>query len=134
MTATLTRPDPFTDAMCRRRDAEAQWWDDDADLEHQELAKRLCTACPALTACQDLVTTLGEAVSGTLAGAFYRWDVNNSRPDDDALAEYTAIFGPSAAVSDLPPPCVVDAKPVRYGRYWVHPSQLSFEWDNQEAM
>lgn len=69
---------------------------------------------------------LGNGASGTWAGVYYPFAFPE-QPDDDALAEFLTIFGPSAAHADNPMPAEQPAKPTRYGRYWLHPAQLRLE-------
>lgn len=131
MTAVMTpRPDPFTDAVCRQPDRLPRWWDVDAHKYERALAAQLCSRCPAQIACAEMASSLGDGASGTYAGRYHRW-TSPKDLDDDAMAEFLTVFGPSAATSDNPMPTSPIPKPTRYGRYWIHPSQLRFNY--QEA-
>lgn len=129
MTAVMTtRADPFTDAVCREPGRLVRWWDVDARADERELAALLCVRCPAKSPCADLATSLGDAASGTYAGVFLPWSGGAPSPDDEALAEYLHLFGPSAATTDNPMPTTLEPKPLKVGRYWIHPSQLVIEY------
>lgn len=128
MTAVLAPSlSPFTDATCRQPARLARWWDDDARSDERKLAAALCEQCPALTACGDLADTLGAAASGTWAGQYRPWAGGAPSPDDEAMTEFLALFGPSAATSDNPIPTSHDTKPRKHGRYWIHPAQLRLD-------
>lgn len=132
MTATLPRIDPFTDAECRRPGRNPRWWDDGASKLDRVAAAEMCKECPALIACGDAAESLGLTASGTWAGVYRVWQPA-PQVDDETLAEFLTVFGPPGPSNDNPPPTRIEqpAKPARHGRYWVHPSQLEFEY--QEA-
>lgn len=132
MTGILSpRADPFVDAECRRAGRDPRWWDADASRDLRRVAASLCTACPATAVCETAAVTLGQAASGTWAAIYRPW-VEASLVDDETLAEYLAVFGPSAAHNDLTPP--KEAASVKYGRYWLHPAQLKLDYQQREAM
>lgn len=122
-----TRPDPFTDAICREPDRLARWWDVDARDDERAVARKLCRTCPAFTACSDAAATLGDGASGTWAGQYRAWAGGSPSPDDEAMTEYLNLFGPPATTSDNPMPTEQTTKPTRHGRYWIHPAQLQLE-------
>lgn len=129
MTAVLApRVDPFTDAVCREPARLARWWDVDAREDERTVAAALCIKCPARSPCATLAETLADGASGTYAGTYYPWAGGTPTPDDEAMTEYLALFGPSAATSDNPMPTTPTPKPLKYGRYWLHPAQLQLEW------
>lgn len=124
------RPDPFTDAACREPSRLVRWWDEDARPDERALAATLCRRCPALLACAEAADALGTQASGTWAAQYRRWELNTDL-DDEAMAEYLAVFGPSATNTDNPMPTTQTPKPTRHGRYWIHPAQLRLKY--QEA-
>lgn len=131
-TLLATRPNPFVDAECRRPGRNQRWWDVGASRGDRAAAAVFCAGCPAFEACARQAEQLGAAATGTWAGIYRKW-VPTAEVDGDALAEFLAVFGPSSASHDNPPPTVAaqSPKPVRQGRYWIHPSQLTIEY--QEA-
>lgn len=122
-----TRPDPFTDAVCREPERLARWWDVDARDDERKVAAQLCCQCPARTACGEAAELLGNSASGTWAGKYRPFTIAE-QADDEALTEFLAVFGPSSVTSDNPMPTTLEPKPLKYGRYWIHPAQLRIEY------
>lgn len=122
----MTRLDPFVDAVCRSR-GRPSWWDVDASVAEREAAAGWCQLCPAATACADAAAALGAVASGTWAGTYHDWPSQVNNADDDTLAEFLSVFGPSAAHTDFTQPEIV-AAPTKYGKHWLHPAQTFLDF------